>query len=296
MPAFARATAIDHLENLGAGVSAIGLAKLASDPHPLVRASAATALRSRNAKQAARALGPLLDDPKRLVRIRAAQSLLGTPTTADDTQPAFRELTESQRGKLTTVLDELHDSLMATNDRAAAHLSWGVLLESYQDIDGAIEAYETAMRVEPTAIGPRANLAALLDRIAGSDRISAEQSKRLNRRVDQLRKEELPFLERDARLAPNFPDLQYRVGQVRYLSGDPAGAVDPIQRAIELSPQDHHYRLFFALLLQHLSRIPEAIHHAEELNRLRPGVAKFQQLLKELQEAENHPPQNSKSP
>ena len=50
--------------------------------------------------------------------------------------------------------------VLVNNDRSFAWLTLGNLYENLRDEDRAIEAYRTAIRVEPNTAGPRTNLAA----------------------------------------------------------------------------------------------------------------------------------------
>jgi Flp pilus assembly protein TadD len=136
---------------------------------------------------------------------------------------------------------------MVTADRAGAHMEWAAICEQRGRILEAIEAYETAIRVEPKMAGPRTNLAALLDEVAlrGDDRARIK--------AEQLRRDELPLLARDANLAGEIAVVQYRYGLALYLSGDLAGALKQLERAVELEPNVEDYHLALRLLKEKIA-------------------------------------------
>ncbi len=89
---------------------------------------------------------------------------------------------------------------MSASDRAGSHLGWAMLCEGQQRYGEAIEAYETAIRVEPEMTGARSNLAGLLEGLASQQQ--GPQAAQLFQRSAELRAEELPLLERDAEPGP----------------------------------------------------------------------------------------------
>ena len=137
-------------------------------------------------------------------------------------------------------IEEVHESLMTASDRAGSHMAWAMLREAQGRIPEAIEAYETAIKVEPETTGPRSNLAALLESVATQSR--PPNAEELMQRVGELRAAELPLLARDAKLAPENASVQYRYGLALYLSGELEEAMDQIERAVELAPDVPEFR------------------------------------------------------
>jgi len=240
-PAIARATALDELAMAGEPRAIKIASDLVVNPteHPLVRAAAVRTVALANAATAKRVLLPLLNDSARLVRNEAAQLLA--------TAGLYGSLTASERAQVDLALREVEASLMTTADRGGAHLQWASLCEQRGRIPDAIKAYETAIRVEPNMAGARTNLASLLDSIAsqGDDRARVK--------AEQLRREELPLLARDASLAPDNPTVQYRYGLSLYLSGDIAAALGKLQRSVELDPDNEDYQLALRLLKEKIA-------------------------------------------
>jgi tetratricopeptide (TPR) repeat protein len=61
-------------------------------------------------------------------------------------------------------------------------------------------------------------------------------------------------LARDAKLAPNIPDLQYRYGLALYLAGDLRGAEKQLQRAVDLAPDVEIFSQALRALQQQLKQ------------------------------------------
>ncbi|WP_153558247.1 tetratricopeptide repeat protein [Roseimaritima sediminicola] len=251
--AIARATILDELTGHPQGLvrSVTTAEELLEDEtqEPMVRAAAIRLLAAAPLRPVAlgRLLVPLLSADSRLERHEAAVGM---------TQAGiYGHLTASQRQRLDIVLLEVRESLMASNDRAGSHLAWAMLCEQRGLHARAMEAYETAIRVEPERTGARANLAALLDRLAAGDVTGTSPETQAQRaaRAKQLRSEELPLLERDANLVPDNAMLQYRLGLAYYLDGQMDEALAKLQRAVELSPEDESFQEALRLLKEKLA-------------------------------------------
>ncbi|QDV68315.1 photosystem I assembly protein Ycf3 [Rosistilla carotiformis] len=274
VPDLARATAIEELRRAGGGGDAIRVAREAlQDTNPIVRVAALRMFEGRDPNQIRRTVVPFLSDDSRLVRSEAGRILTTIP--ADDLSPGQRE-------QLRGALEEYHEALMETSDRGSAHLVWAVVLENQGRFDEAIEAYETAIRVQPGAVGPRSNLAALLESLAQSGRLPPAESNEIQTRVARLRADELPLLQRDANLAPDNGPLQYRLGLALYLQGDAEAGLERIQKAVELEPENEQFLLALVLLLQKLERIDEARAACERLIQRSPNNPQYQNLIRQL--------------
>lgn len=247
-PAIARATALDNLAARGDAAAAKAGVELIADAseHPLVRAAAVRALAGGNPTTIKRILIPLLDDSSRLVRYDATRMLASGGM--------YQTLSAGERSRVDLALREVQTTLAVTADRAGSHMEWAAICEQRGRGPEAIEAYETAIRVEPQMAGPRTNLAALLDDVA------QRGDERARVRAEELRRAELPLLARDAKLAPNIAAVQYRYGLALYLSGDLEGALSQLERAVELEPSGEGYQLAVRLLKEKMAeqtRTPE---------------------------------------
>jgi tetratricopeptide (TPR) repeat protein len=286
-----RASAVLQMAQYASAEMLAATEKLLRDPEPQVRAAAIANLQGAPAETLVRVLPPLLNDPVRLVRTEAARVLAAAPGAMLD---------GVQRQALKKALDEFTAGVMLNNDRAFAWLTLGNLYESQGEEDRAIEAYRTAMRVEPNTAGPRTNLAALYDRMAETEeRLAQQMVYQRNRdgatdqlvfaaehrdQAQQLRAEELPLLARDAQSAPDNAPVQYRYGLALYLQGKLDQAEAALRRAAELEPNAPEFVLGLALLYQKLERWPEAVDYAERVLKLRPEDASYRQLVRELQQ------------
>ena len=245
-------------------------------------------------------LVPLLEDKVRLVRTEAARVLAGVPSHL------FQELTIApQRQAWRAALEEFKAGIEANNDRAGAHMTLAILYEQLGEDNKAMKAYETAIRVEPTATGPRTNLAALNDRLAeDADRRARQAAAQRDRdtlkemanfvanyreEAARLRREELKFLERDARLAPDNAMIQYRYGLSLYLHEKSEEAEKYLIRANDLDKFSSQFTLALALLYQKQSRWSEALEFAQDLVALRPDDRSYQQLLNDIKRKSNEP-------
>jgi tetratricopeptide (TPR) repeat protein len=194
----------------------------------------------------------LLADESRLVRTSAARALLNSA--------AVTTLSPNETDQLEEALQEVHTELMAAADRGGTHMSWAMICEQLGQIRQsqgdyeqafaayreAIESYQTAIRVEPNTTGPRSNLANLLEQLA--PRLPPEQRDAMLERAKTLKQEELPLLARDARLAPNLGAIQYRYGLALYLDGQLEKALEQLEKAAELEPDNPDFQTAVRLL------------------------------------------------
>lgn len=233
-PAIAKATLLEELARQGVQAAPEVAAKLVdqSDQHPLVLSAAASVLSMANASTAKSKLLKLLKDQSRLVRTSAARAMLSSP--------AFAQLSSSERGQLETALKEVREEFMSASDRAGAHMGWAGICEQLGRYGEAIEAYQTAIRVEPNSVGARTNFASLLEQLASN--VPPDESARLIAKAKQLRKEELPLLARDANLAPQIAGIQYRYGLLLYLDGQLEAAMVQLEKAADLEPQVQEFQ------------------------------------------------------
>lgn len=263
-----------------------------ADRDPQVRAAAVLSLQQEPSDGTVSALAPLLTDPTRLVRTETARALalMGSNRLQGDERTAFAG-----------ALKECFEAINVDNDRAAGHMSIGIIYENLGQTRQAEDAYQKALKVEPGSIGPRTNLAALYDRIfqeaqqramhlaQTGNRAAAEQEiatvSDLPPRIDQLRDEELGLLERDALLAPDNAPIQGRIGLARYLAGWQKEAETALRNASLLEPRNPEHLFRLAIYYKDSGRAAEAIPLVNRLIALRPGSRQFEQFAAELQQA-----------
>jgi predicted CXXCH cytochrome family protein len=248
--------------------------QLLQDAEPLVRLSAMTNLERLPDEELVRRISPLLNDPIRSVRAEAGRVLA---------RVNLRFLSGPQRTAREKAIEEYKHGLTANNDRAIGHLGLGVLAEQLGNSTEARRAYETAIEVEPSAAGPRANLAALLEQSLATTSDEAEGKKLLDT-IARLRREELELLARDAKFVPQNATVRYRYGLSLYLHGRLDEAEKELLEAARLSPNTPDFVLAVALLYQKQNRLDLAIEYTKRVVELRPDDASYQQLLQELRQ------------
>jgi tetratricopeptide (TPR) repeat protein len=293
VPAIVRATALRELGQFDARRNVAAAVELLQDASPQVRATAIGNLQGRLSEdELAKRLAPLLGDPIRLVRTEAARVLATIPGGS---------LRGTQRQQLRDALTEYKAGLMVSNDRAAAHMTLGIVHESLGEDQEAIEAYRAALHVEPQVSGPRTNLAAVYDRQAEAAGQRAQQAEMLGNQASyeravaeikqyrdeaaRLRREELDCLARDASLVPDSAAVQYRYGMLLYLHRRLDDAETALRKAVELEPNTPQFLLGLTLFYQQVEKFDLALPLAERLVALRPEDRMYRQVLAEIQNA-----------
>lgn len=267
-PAIARATAATQLGQYvdpepGYAADVVrALREALEDKSPEVRAATIDSLQNGPPEELQALLTPLLGDSVRLVRYRAAQALSMFPRD---------QFLSADHRKLQVVLEEM-DADSLGDDRAGLHLMKGSLAERQGRFQRAGEEYELAIELEPAMIGPRGNLAALLDQLQQP----AEAAR--------WRQEELDVLERDIRRGPQIAQLQTRVGLLRHLHGWQKEAESALLTAMLLEPRNPATLEYLAIYYSDTGRAQAALPLAERLLGLRPKHPRYENLRKELLE------------
>jgi tetratricopeptide (TPR) repeat protein len=292
-PAIARATAAQELTAFAGPNEEVSHALLAAlterDPQP--RVAAAASLQPTSNETLLVLAGKSLTDQTRAVRAEAGRVLAPLPQ---------RDFRGQERKDLLAAIEEAFAATEVDNDRAGGHLVRGVLFESLQQEADAEAAYRTAVRVEPGAVGPRANLAALLDRrlertlgearqLAQSGNLEAAQellvtAGPLEDESYQLREGELGLLERDVQFLPDSAGLQARLGFLRHLQGWRKEGERALAAAHRLEPQTPDYAYSLAVLYFSTKRYREALALALQLRQLRPHEPGYEQLEAEIRQ------------
>ena len=200
VPAMARASMLRELAASGINLASAAkpLAKLAGDHNEeaMVRAAAVEAIGNTDPDSIRSSLLPLLKDESTLVRVEAARAIMRSGL--------YRSLTGTEVLQLDPIIDnEVLPALQLTADRSGSHMAEAMIEEQRGNYAAAIDAYQTAIRVEPTAAGPRTNFAAMLENLASPEsrsrsQFDATETKQMLAKAKQLRQQELPLLKRDA--------------------------------------------------------------------------------------------------
>ena len=289
MPAIARATAATELAAYVAENSEARQAVEAAlrDRDASVRAAAVTSLQSDDPQYLAKALAPSLADERRIVRIEAAHRLAGLPHWQG-----------GQRAAMERSLLEAFAAFAVDNDRAGGQLVQGVLHEHLNELEEAEASYRTAMRVEPLGVGPRSNLAQLLDRRREAGLARAQQLAQagnvqtardilamagpLADEANRLRDAELSLLERDALLVPDNAGLLTRLSYVRHMQGWSKESANAFQIAYLLEPSAAYTMHNWAAFLIDNHRPREALPIVQRLRKIQPNNAQIEALEADL--------------
>ena len=291
-PAIARATALAELAvYFGPDDVTKSLTAAIADRDPQVRSAAVMGLQPADPQLLLRTLTPLLADESRAVRVEAARVMSRLPEL---------EFRGQERKDLLSAIDEAFAAADVDNDRAGGHLIRGVLLENLLQSREAEGAYRTALLVEPEAVGPRGNLAALLDRrledtlararqlVQSGNAPAARELLATAGPVEdesyRLREEELGLLERDAMLVADNAGLQTRLGLLRYLQSWHKEAERALRVAQRLEPRTPDYAFNLAVFYRDTGRPREALALVRRLLELRPEDPQFERLEEEIRQ------------
>jgi tetratricopeptide (TPR) repeat protein len=239
------------------------------DKSPLVRGAAASALAAHLTPETCEALLACLDDNYRLVRLRAASTLAPYP----------RELlSTADQQRLEKASQELLTSLLARPDDWASHYNLGNFYFERKEFSKALEAFDTASRLQPEAILPLVNVSMVHARLGQIDRAETALRQALKIAPDNAtanfnlglllaEQSKLPEAEAALRIAvksdPQFPEAAYNLGVLLSKDRLPE-ALQWIRKAHELRPQVPKYAFSLAFYLRQQGNAQGAI---EVLNR-----------------------------
>ncbi|WP_197442556.1 tetratricopeptide repeat protein [Lignipirellula cremea] len=268
-----------------------------------------------------RDLLPLLADPIRSVRIEAARILARAPTrvfgmlsTGPQREQFEKSLVEyidgmlvsNDRGGAHLTLGLLYDHRGDTEKAIAAYETamrvqptmTGPRSNLSEIYDRKAEIADQQARQAMNAYQQLAVQARQLQQVAGEAAVKQAEVKVAEKRAEieslaeqvgknkvlaeKWRAAEFPYLERDARLAPENGPVQYRYALALYLRGRIDDAEAAMTKAQSLEPLNPQYLLGLALLYQKQERIDEAIKLTQELIRLEPNRPDYQLLLQDL--------------
>ena len=156
-----------------------------------------------------------------------------------------------------------------------------------------------ALACEADFTGTRGDLYELLDRRVAASVAAQEAAqqrrddveaarwagevKRLRAQAQQLRRDEMPLIERDARALPDDYGLQYRYAMSVYLNQRIDDAIAVLERAHSLQPQAENALYMLVLMRQKQQRWGEAQSWCDKLIRLRPDHPDYHAVYRQLQ-------------
>ncbi len=234
-PAIVRATALDLLA--GYGPAAVeGLSAAAGDENALVRIAAVAGMEQWAPENKLVVAAPLLADPVRAVRMEAARVMASV---------APESLSPDQREAFEFALAEFERALTAVADSPGGNLNLGVLRAAQGRSKLAEQFYRRAIRLDPTFLPARFNLA----RLYNAEARNAEAEQVLTEGLSR---------------APKAPEgdkgeLHYSLGLLMAEEERLDEAVEHLGEAARLLPERARVRRNYALALQHLGSRAEAV-------------------------------------
>ncbi|MBI83799.1 MAG: hypothetical protein CMJ81_11425 [Planctomycetaceae bacterium] len=294
VPAIVRATAVAELVQFEGGHVSRSLSDALQDRDPQVRLAAVDAYQvnlgnTSMLESICRDLAPLLDDPRRAVRQAAARALAGVPPGG---------LTPQQVELRERTLNEWRGNLGRTEAPALAQMNLGIHYEqtatSAKELERAIESYEKSIKLAPNVVGPRSNLASVLEtRLSLRPALEEQVQNRLLGQIKELRQQELQLLKRDLTLLPDsvLPAVRaamtHRYGLSLYLSGNLVAARKALEAAVRLQPNHPHYLFLLAKFYESQQDSDRARQAVKRLLKLRPENEMYHVFFRELQADSN---------
>jgi tetratricopeptide (TPR) repeat protein len=250
------------------------------DGSPLVRSNAAAALEGYLTPESLPELLRAASDPVRLVRIRAAAALAPVPLKRLDDVEA--------RNSLRLAIEEFKKAMAARPDDWASYANLGGFYMDSRDYPAAVDAFETALKLEPRMVPAMVNAALAYSNVKQNEKAEAWLRRALKAepenaaanfnlglllaetdRPDEAEKALRAALKSDPQLAPAAYNLAVILGEKK----DFAGAVEWCRKAHDLQPDELKYTHSLALYLQVKGATDEAI------ALLKPAIQKNPQFL-----------------
>lgn len=238
-----------------------------------------------------------LDHQSRRVRIEAARVFANIPGVA-----RRRYATQQQQQAFESALKEFRQSLAYSNDRAMSFAMLAGIYESQNDNERAMDAYRTAIMVQPNITGPRSNLAAMLDAqaealqqqlrsqstsgvAAGQLQSLIQQLNRLAEESARLRKEEHELLKTDLERSKGLPGthgLHYRFAMSSYMQQDLEATEKHLLEADRLEPGVPAYLLALATFYEQQQQPEIAAKYVYQLIQIDPNHPGYRALAEEI--------------
>lgn len=237
----------------------------------------------------------LLNHESLPVRIESTRTLIGLPRPIRERNrlPAF-----SQRWS--AAIKEWRQVLADQGDWPQHHVLLGDISADEGRFDEAIQAYETAIRIGPTWVGARTNLASLLeDRLAEkANRLQVDRNlstadrerlladlEQLKQRITTLREAEHQLLLTEIARSgqePSASGLHYRFAMSCFLRGELDQCEQHLLESHRLQPDDPAPLLGLIAYYRDADQLNRAIEFGEKLSALDPRNRRYAQILAEL--------------
>jgi tetratricopeptide (TPR) repeat protein len=246
-PAIARATAVSLLRRHATVASIETIERALTDSDPLVRLGAVEAAGTLDLDSRLRMLVPVLDASLGAIRIEAARALADAPA---------ERLTAEQRRALDRGLADYRRAEEINADRAEAQVNLGNLADRRGEHEAAEQAYERAVRLDPTFVPAYVNLA---------DHYRARQQDDNGERV----------LRQGLARNPDAPALHHSLGLLLVREQRYADAVALLARAAELAPDAARYGYVYGVALHSTGHTDQALAVLARAHDRHPGDAEI---------------------
>lgn len=250
-PGIVRASALADFPDFASRAAAEALVRSAGDPDPLVRVSAARAAGRVPPRERLSLLGPMLTDTVLAVRIEAANQMAGIP------RQHFQSGTSAAFDR---ALGEYREVQLYNADRPEAWMNLGSLEANLGNLDEAQRALERAIRIAPTFIPARVNLADLW------------RSRDRNDLAEKTLRDAL-------QVAPSSAEARHALGLALVRQGKMAPAVAELGRAAKLSPRSARYAYVHAVALHGAGQQSRALQVLESAQKRHTGDREILQAL-----------------
>jgi tetratricopeptide (TPR) repeat protein len=220
------------------------------DPSPLVRSASVEAISIRPTREGVQALLDATGDEYRLVRSRAAAGLAGVPRD---------RLTPEVKSRVDKANQEYLAFITARPDQWTSHYNMGNYHLSRSELKEAVASYQTALKIEPTAVMPMVNSSIAYAQMGEPDKAEKSLLKALKTEPDNA--------------AANF-----NMGLVKAEKNEPKQAEKYLKKAIKGDPQmaQAAYNL---CVITSKDRINEAVTWCRKAAELRPQEPKYAYTL-----------------
>jgi tetratricopeptide (TPR) repeat protein len=249
-----RATATTELGNYLSQNSLATLASAVHDESALVRMGAASSLESLPMDLRWQLGKSLLSDPMRSVRIAAVGLLAGTPPT---------QMTTTELANFNAALKEFMAEQQLNADLPETHVNLGNMYAAEGKYTEAEQAYRKAIEMDDLWAPAYANLADLL-------------------RKTQRETESEAVLQQGILKSPKTAALHYALGLLNIRQKNLAAAINALQRAAELAPQNTQFTYVYALALSEIGQKPKAVEVIERALKATPGDRSLNTLRLQL--------------
>ncbi len=242
LPAIVRASALERLAGFAVPLSAHAAGRAARDPSPLLRLAAARVSETLPPAERVAIAAPLLGDPHRAVRIESARVLTAArPALAGAPAAAWERAAQ-----------EYLATLAFTADRPEGQVARGVFEAERGRFAAAQAAFAAARTLDPGFVPAWLN-AADAHRAAG-DEAAAQR-----------------LLEQGLARAPDTAALHHALGLLHVRQRRREAALQALQRATELAPDEPRYAYVYAVALHSYGAPDQAIARLERAAGRWPG-------------------------